>query len=124
MRGSMVRFGKFPGTRLGLGTIANTNLADSKLYFTILTATTSATSLQLTQGQTKMAAIRFAAIFPFGVPSAKATASLEFRVPALGTSGWITSGTIKFVEKTNTLARNVRCMVFLVGTGDPNRVPT
>ena len=120
----MVRYGKFPGTVLGLGTLANTNLTDSKLYFTIVTATTTATSLTLTQGQTKMSRIRCAAIFPIGAPSGAATASMEFIVSGFGTSGWIDSGTIKFVERTNTLARNVRCVVFLIGEGDPNRVPT
>ena len=124
MRENMVRYGKFPGTWLGLGTIANANLAGSKLYFNIITATSSATQLQLTQGQTKLAAIYFWDVRPYGTHVDVATASLEFLAKDIATSGYITTGTIKFKEKTGTLAHNVRCVVFLIGPGDPDRLPT
>ena len=120
----MVRFGKFPGTVLGLGTIANANLTASKLYFNVITATTTATQLTLTQGQTKMAEIYYWDIKPYGTAVDVATASLEFIPTNVATSGYITTGTITFKEKTRTLAHDVRMAVFLIGTGDPNRVPT
>jgi len=109
---------------LGLGTLANVNLTASKLYFNVVTATSSATQLTLTQGQTKTAEIYYWDIKPYGTAVDVATASLEFIPTNVATSGYITTGTITFKEKTRTLTHNVRMVVFLIGTGDPNRVPT